>query len=100
VTPNRHGPAIIEFPDDLEVLIIRPTRSAQTWLFDRWPDAHAVESMTLREAHGVTKVTYSLAFRDQAARDHMTKFDGLVANFDNVEDRLRSLLDPKGTVPG
>jgi hypothetical protein len=28
----------------------------------------------------------------------MTKFDGLEANFDNVEDLLRSLLDPKGTV--
>jgi hypothetical protein len=30
----------------------------------------------------------------------MTKFDGLEANFDNVEDYLRSLLDPKGTVSG
>jgi hypothetical protein len=35
-----------------------------------------------------------------AGRDHMTKFDGLEANFDNVEDLLRSLLDPKGTVSG
>jgi hypothetical protein len=40
---------------------------------------------------------YRLAFRDWAGRDHMTKFDGLQANFDNVEDLLRSLLDPKGT---
>jgi hypothetical protein len=40
------------------------------------------------------------AFRDQAGRDHMTKYDGLVANFDNVDDLLRSLLDPKGTVAG
>jgi len=39
-----------------------------------------------------------LAFREQAGRDHMTKFDGLEANYDNVEDYLRSLLDPKETV--
>ena len=68
-----------------------PTRSIQTWLFDGWPDAHAVESMVLCETNGVTKVTYSLAFRDQAGRDHMTKYDGLIANLDNVEDLLRSL---------
>jgi hypothetical protein len=37
---------------------------------------------------------YSLAFRDRAGRDHMTRYDGLVANFDNVADLLRSLLDP------
>jgi hypothetical protein len=30
----------------------------------------------------------------------MTKYDGLLANFDNVEDYLRSLLGPEGTVPG
>jgi hypothetical protein len=41
-----------------------------------------------------------LAFRDKAGRDHMTKTDGLKANYDNVEDLLRSLLDPKGTVSG
>ena len=41
-----------------------------------------------------------LAFRDQAGRDHMTKFDGIEANFHNVEDLLRSLLDPQGTVAG
>jgi hypothetical protein len=48
----------------------------------------------------VTKLTYSLAFRDKAGRDHMTKFDGLEANFDNVAEYLSSLLDPKGTVSG
>jgi uncharacterized protein YndB with AHSA1/START domain len=166
VTPNRHGSAVIEFPNELEILVIRefdapielvfdvftkpehvsrtfapygeevmecsidlrigghyhlvfqtadgkecsfrgiyldidpPARTAQTWLFDGWPDAHAVESMNLHETHGVTKVTWSLAFRDQAGRDHMAKYDGLIANFDNVEDLLRSLLDPKGTASG
>jgi uncharacterized protein YndB with AHSA1/START domain len=166
VTPNRHGSEVIEFPNDLEIVITRdfdapielvfdahtkpehvrktiapfgeevtecsidlrvggnyhfvfvtddgtecsfrgtfievepPIRTVQTWLFEGWPDAEAVESMDLHEASGVTKMTYSLAFRDKAGRDHMTKFDGHAANFDNVEDLLRSLLDPKGTVSG
>jgi uncharacterized protein YndB with AHSA1/START domain len=77
-----------------------PTRTVQTWLFDGWPDAEAVESMDLHETDGVTKLTTRLAFRDKAGRDHMTKFDGLEANLDNVEDYLRSLLDPTGTVSG
>jgi uncharacterized protein YndB with AHSA1/START domain len=166
VTPNRHGSAVITFPNDLEIVITRqfgapialvfdvftkpehvrktfapfgeevtvcsidlrvggnyhivmvtddgtecsfrgtylevepPTRTVQTWLFDGWPDAEAVESMDLHETDGVTKLTYSLAFRDKAGRDHMTKFDGHEANFDNVEAYLRSLLKPKGTVSG
>ena len=164
MTPNRHGSAVIEFPNDLEIVITRefdapielvfdvstkpehvrktiapfeeevtecsidlrvggnyhfvfvtddgtecsfrgtflevepPTRTVQTWLFDGWPDAEAVESMDLHETNGVTKLTYRLAFRDKAGRDHMTKYDGLLANFDNEEDLLRSLLDRKGTV--
>ena len=68
-----------------------PTRTVQTWLFEGWPDAHAVESMDLLETDGVTKMTHKMAFRDQAGRDHMTKTDGLEASFDNVEDYLRSL---------
>ncbi len=70
-----------------------PTRTTQTWLFDRWPDAHAVESMVLHESLGVSQVIYSLAFRARAGRDHMIKYDGLVANFDNVENLLKTLLD-------
>ena len=68
-----------------------PTRTVQTWLFDGWPDAEAVESMDLHETDGVTKLTHRLAFRDQAGRDHMSKFDGMEATWDNVEDYLRSL---------
>lgn len=166
MTPNRHGSAVVEFPNDLEIVITRefdapialvfdvftkpehvrktfapfgeevtvcsidlrvggnyhivmvtddgtecsfrgtylevepPTRTVQTWLFEGWPDAEAVESMDLHETDGVTKLTHRLAFRDQAGRDHMTKFDGHEAQFDNVEDYLRSLLDPTGTVSG
>ena len=75
-----------------------PTRTVETWLFEGWPDVEAVESMDLHETDGVTKLTWTLAFRDQAGRDHMTTFDGLEANFDNVETYLKSLLDPTGTV--
>jgi uncharacterized protein YndB with AHSA1/START domain len=166
VTPDRHGSAVIEFPNDLEIVVTRefdapialvfdvftkpehvrktfapfgeevtvcsidlrvggnyhfvmvtddgtecsfrgtyleverPIRTAQTWLFEGWPDAEAVESMDLHETDGVTKLTWRLAFRDKAGRDHMTKFDGVEANFDNVEDYLRSLLDPEGPVSG
>jgi len=166
VTPNRHGSAVVEFPNDLEIVLTRefdapiqlvfdvltkpehvrkwfapygeevkvcsidlrvggnyhivfvtgdgtecsfrgtylevepPTRTVETWLFDGWPDAEAVESTELHETRGVTKLTQRLAFRDKAGRDHMTKTDGFEASYDNVEDLLRSLLDPKGTVSG
>jgi uncharacterized protein YndB with AHSA1/START domain len=72
-----------------------PTRTVETWMFDGWPGVEAVETVELHEAGGVTKLTHTLAFRDQAGRNHMTKTDGLEANYDNVEDLLRSLLDPE-----
>jgi uncharacterized protein YndB with AHSA1/START domain len=77
-----------------------PTRTVETWHFDGWPDAEAVETMALQESDGVTTLTWTLAFSDQAGRDHMTKFDGIESNFDNVEDYLRSLLDHEGAVAG
>jgi uncharacterized protein YndB with AHSA1/START domain len=72
-----------------------PHRTVETWLFEGWPNAEAVETMDLQEVDGVTTLTHSLAFRDQAGRDHMTTTDGLEASFDNVEDYLASLLDPR-----
>jgi uncharacterized protein YndB with AHSA1/START domain len=72
-----------------------PHRTVETWLFEGWPNAEAVETMDLQEVDGVTTLTHSLAFRDQAGRDHMTRTDGLEASFDNVEDYLASLLDPR-----
>jgi uncharacterized protein YndB with AHSA1/START domain len=72
--------------------IAAPTRSVQTWLFDGWPDADAVESIELTEADGVTTLHYKLVFSDQAGRDHMSTFDGLLSNFDNVENLIRSML--------
>jgi uncharacterized protein YndB with AHSA1/START domain len=77
-----------------------PTRTVETWLFEGWPDAEAVESVDLHEANGVTKLTMKLAFRDKAGRDHMTRTDGQEDSFDKMEGLLRSLLDPKGTVSG
>jgi uncharacterized protein YndB with AHSA1/START domain len=77
-----------------------PNRTVETWLFEGWPDAEAVESVDLHETDGVTKLTNKLAFRDKAGRDHMTKSDGMEDSFDKMEDVLRSLLDPKGAVSG
>lgn len=69
-----------------------PTRIVATWMFGGWPDTEAVESMDLHETDGGTTLTWKLSFRDKAGRDHMTKYDGIVANFDNVEDLLTSLV--------
>ena len=75
----------------------RPTRIVATWHYNGWPDAEAVESIELHEVHAGTTLTYRLAFRDQLGRDHMTDYGGLLANIDNMEGHLLSLLDPPGT---
>jgi uncharacterized protein YndB with AHSA1/START domain len=71
--------------------IERPTLTVATWLFEGWPDADAVDTVELQETDGVTKLTTTLAFRDQAGRDHMTQYDGIEASWDNVEAYLRTL---------
>jgi len=76
----------------------RPTRIVDTWLFEGWPDAEAVETVDLQETDGVTTAKINLAFRDQAGRDHMTRFDGQESSWDKMEDYLMSLLDPKAAV--
>jgi uncharacterized protein YndB with AHSA1/START domain len=77
-----------------------PTRTVATWLFEGWPDAHAVETTELHETDGVTTLTERLAFRDQAGRDHMSKSDGQEDSFNKLEDYLRSLLEQRETVSG
>ena len=72
-----------------------PIRTVATWQFEGWPDAHAVETTELHETDGVTKLTMTLAFRDQAGRDHMTRFDGQEDGYNKMEDYLRSLLDSR-----
>jgi uncharacterized protein YndB with AHSA1/START domain len=75
-----------------------PTRIAQTWLFEGWPDAWADETDELTEAGGVTTLTVTMAFRDKAGRAHMTgKGGGQESSFDKLEDYLTSLLDKAGT---
>jgi hypothetical protein len=106
VTPSRDGSAVIGFPSDLDILITREFEASIELVFDVLTKPEhvsktvAVESVDLHETHGVTTLTYRLAFRDKAGRDHMTRFDGIEANFDDVEDLLRSLLDAKGTSSG
>ena len=140
MTSHRHGSSVIEFPNELEVVVKRDFEAPIQLLFDvlwkpehlrrtiapfgeevtvcevdlrvgggyryvfvtddgfdGWPDAEAVETMELHETDGGTAMTWTLAFRDQAGRDHMTKYDGIEANFDNVDNYLRSLLDAEGT---
>ena len=74
--------------------ITAPTRIVDTWLFEDWPEAEAVETVTLQDVNGVTKLTNSLAFRDQAGRDHMTKTDGFEDSFNKMDGYITSLLDP------
>jgi uncharacterized protein YndB with AHSA1/START domain len=69
-----------------------PTRTAQTWHFDGWPDVEAVESVDLVRNGAGTTMTLRIAFRDQAGRDHMGRTDGYEANFDILERYLNSLL--------
>jgi len=76
----------------------RPTRTVATWLFEGWPDAEAVDSTHLHETDGVTTMTTSLVFRDQAGRDHMTKSDGQESSLDKLEDYLTTLLEQEHTV--
>ena len=71
-----------------------PVRTVETWHFNCWPDVEAVETMELQERDGVTTFNWRLAFRDKAGRDHMTGFDGQQDSLDEIEDILRSLLDP------
>jgi uncharacterized protein YndB with AHSA1/START domain len=78
-----------------------PVRTVETWLFDGWPDAEAVETWQLHEVDGVTTLTMRLAFRDQIGRDHypakpdagdMSGSGGFLDSLDAMEDILRSLL--------
>lgn len=77
-----------------------PVRIVDTWLFEGWPDAHAVETVELHEEDGVTTVSMKLAFDDRAGRDHMTMFDGQESSYDKMEDYLRALLDAGATAAG
>ena len=68
-----------------------PTRTVATWQFDGWPGVVAVETLELRESGGGTTLAWHMHFDDEAARAHMTKYDGIEANLDNVDRYLHSL---------
>lgn len=80
-----------------------PNGLINTWLFEGWPDAWATETYALSEVDGVTTMTMTLAFRDQAGRAHMTRAfeaatqknddNGQDASFDAMEDLLTSLVE-------
>lgn len=160
MTPDRHGSAVITFPNELEVVITRefdaplalvfdvltkpehvtkwgatlpdrmtecsidlrvggeyhssfvteegtvcsfrgtylevepPIRTVETWVFEANPPMEAIETMELQESDGVTTLSWRLRFRDKASRDRMTSFDGQQDSLDEMEDILRSLLNP------
>jgi uncharacterized protein YndB with AHSA1/START domain len=73
-----------------------PTRTVATWLFEGWPDAHAVETVDLHETDGVTTLTMTMVFSDQAGRSHMSgESGGQQSSFDHMEDYLRSLIEDR-----
>lgn len=76
-----------------------PNRLVDTWLFEGWPDAWADETVVLSELDGVTTLTTTLAFRDQAGRDHMTRHDGEEDSFNKMEDYLATLLSTRPARP-
>jgi uncharacterized protein YndB with AHSA1/START domain len=83
-----------------------PTRTVETWLFNFWPDAEAIETMQLYETDGVTTLAIRKAFRDKAGRNHMIEAmsgsgadNGQQVSFDVMEDMLRALLDTSGASP-
>lgn len=73
-----------------------PHRTVETWLFEGWPDAEAVETVELQETGGVTTLKLTLAFRDQAGRDHMSRTDGFEESFEKMGEYLMSLVDGDG----
>jgi uncharacterized protein YndB with AHSA1/START domain len=77
--------------------IERPTRIVDTWNFEGWPNAEAVETVELSEVEGVTTLKNNLAFRDLEGRAHMSKTDGFEASFDKLEAYLGSLVGPEET---
>jgi uncharacterized protein YndB with AHSA1/START domain len=72
-----------------------------TWLFEGWPDAWAVSRDSLSEVDGVTTLTNSLVFADEAGAANMIRAherarqngdtNGLGASFDAMDDLIVDL---------
>ena len=67
-----------------------PTRTVATSAIEGRPGSQAVETMELRETGGITTMTIRLTFEENAGRP--TRFEGMQASFDRVEDVVRGLL--------
>lgn len=68
-----------------------PHRTVETWHFEGWAGVEAIETLELTETATGTAVRISLAFADAAGRAHMTKYDGLEGNMDQLDKYLREL---------
>jgi uncharacterized protein YndB with AHSA1/START domain len=79
---------------------VRPSRTVATWRFEGWPGVEAVETVDLQDAGGATLLTHTFTFENRAGRDHMTKTDGIEANFDNIDAYLHSLDRGEGATAG
>jgi uncharacterized protein YndB with AHSA1/START domain len=80
-----------------------PTLTKETWLFNFWPDAEAIETMQLDEADGVTTLRITTSFRDEAGRAHMIAAmtgpgaeNGQQASFNAMDEILAALLEQDG----
>jgi uncharacterized protein YndB with AHSA1/START domain len=71
--------------------IDRPNQTVQTWVYEGWPAVEDVESMDLHEAAGTTTLTSTLWLHDEPGRNHMTKYDGIEANFEIMAKYVQSL---------
>jgi uncharacterized protein YndB with AHSA1/START domain len=71
-----------------------PTQTVSTWVFEGQPQLETVETMELREDHGVTTLTIRSTYRDKASRDEGIKngLDGVGESFDQLEDLLTALV--------
>lgn len=68
-----------------------PARIVQTWHFDGWPEVWAVQTDELSEADGVTTLTTSLTFANEADRAHMRTAAGIEANLDKLVELVDTL---------
>ena len=72
-----------------------PHRVVATWEFEGWPGVEAVESDELAQSGDVTTLTWRLAFRDRAGREHWKSHDGIESNLEQLDNYLRSLLSAR-----
>ena len=119
MTPHRHGSAVIQFPNDLEIAVTRELDAPIQLVYGvstkpehvRKTIAPFGEEVTVCEIDlrvggdyhfvFVTDDGIECSFRGtflEIDPPNRTVETGIEASFGNAEDHLRSLLDPQGTV--